>query len=180
MCGRYQLNISDSKKSKQIKERAQKLNLVYKQGEIFPNDTVLCMIPNESKIDLSVMKWGIKNKSFQINARKESLDDHISYNEMRNRRCAVVCSGFYEWDKDKSKYYINTDDELFYLACIFNENNELLIVTQAADERFMGIHDRMPLILNQEEMIAYIHNKDINTAKKRLYITKDENDIRLF
>lgn len=180
MCGRYQFSLSDTKKGKQIRERAQKLNLVYKEGEIFPNDTVLCMIPIEAKIDLSVMKWGIKNKTFQINARKESIDDHPSYNEMRNRRCAVICNGFYEWDKNKNKYYINTEDEFIYLACIFNEDNELLIITQAADDKFKSIHDRMPLILSQDEMIAYIHNKDIKTVKKNLVFTKDEDDIRLF
>ena len=78
MCGRYEFNVSSSKKGKQIKERAEKLNLVYKEGEVFPDDDVLCIIPVESKIDLKVMKWGIRNKSFQINARMESLEDNIS------------------------------------------------------------------------------------------------------
>ena len=51
MCGRYNFKTSDSRKGKQLKERARKLNLTYKEGEIFPSDNVLCIIPAESKID---------------------------------------------------------------------------------------------------------------------------------
>ena len=155
------------------------MDLVYKEGEIFPNDPVLCIIPMESKIDLSVMKWGIAKHGFQINARMESLQDRPTYTDMKDRRCAVVCSGFYEWDKDKRKYLVTTGDEVFYLGCIFNQDNELLVLTQAADETFARIHERMPLILDQKEMIAFIHHRDILTGKKELEF-KPEDDLRLF
>ena len=107
MCGRFEFSLKDDKKGKQIKERAEKLNLVYKQGEVFPTDQVLCIIPVENKIDLSVMKWGVNNKSLQINARKESIEDKPSYKEIKDNRCAVICNGFYEWDKQKNKYLIS-------------------------------------------------------------------------
>ena len=180
MCGRYEFALTDSEKSRQILERTQILNLIYKQGEIFPTDKVLCVIPKESKIDLTTMTWGIKHKSLQINARKESIADRYSYHEMKNKRCAVISNGFYEWDKDKNKYYINTNDEFIYLACIFNENNELLIITQSADDSFNNIHDRMPIIMSEDEMIKFVHNEDTMIDKKNLNITKDETDIRLF
>ncbi len=111
MCGRYSLKLSNSRKGKQLSERSAKLGLKYKEGEIFPGDQVLCVIPRESLIDLSVMKWGIQNRFFQINARYESLQDSISYADMKKRRCAVVCNGFYEWDADKRKYYEPTQKE---------------------------------------------------------------------
>ena len=178
MCGRFEFSLKDDKKGKQIKERAEKLNLVYKEGEIFPTDQVLCIIPVENKIDLSVMKWGINNKSLQINARKESIDDKPSYNEIRNNRCAVICNGFYEWNKQKDKFYISGDDEYMYLACIFNNNKELLIITQAADGEFLNIHDRIPLIMNQEEMLRFIHNEDGLIKDKKLTFTS-MNEISL-
>ena len=180
MCGRYQFNVSSSKKGKQIRERAEKLKLVYKEGEVFPDDDVLCMIPVESKIDLKVMKWGIRSRSFQINARMESLNDRISYAQMRSRRCAVICNGFYEWDKNKDKYYFHTDDEFIYLAAVFNENNELLILTQAADEEFSRIHSRSPIVMDQEEMLKFIHNEDALFQKKDLTFEKEDKEIRLF
>ncbi len=179
MCGRYLLNLTSTKKAKQIRERAEKMNLVFKEGEIFPNDQVLCIIPVESKIDLAVMKWGIRNRSFQINARMESLNDRPSYSAIKEKRCAVVCSGFYEWDRDKKKYLVSAEEEVFYLGCIFNDENELLILTQAADEEFSRIHERMPIVMNQKEMISFIHNEDIVFEKKKLDYSAEE-DLRLF
>lgn len=180
MCGRFHFGVLPDKKGEQIKQRAEKLNLVYKQGEIFPTDNVLCIIPKESKIDLSVMKWGINSKSLLINARVETIEDRPTYNGIKNNRCAVICNGFYEWDKQKNKYYINFDEEYMYLACIFNEENELVILTQASSGEFENIHDRVPIIMNQEEMINYIHSKKDIFEKKKLIINKVDEDMKLF
>ena len=105
MCGRYELKLSDSALSNSLKERIKKNDLVFKQGEIFPNDDVLCIIPMKDRIDLRVKKWGIRSLSFQINARIESLDRKY-YARMLDKRCAIICNGFYEWNADKDKYYI--------------------------------------------------------------------------
>lgn len=180
MCGRFHFGVLPDKKGEQIKQRAEKLNLVYKQGEIFPTDNVLCIIPKESKIDLSVMKWGINSKSLLINARVETIEDRPTYNAIKNNKCAVICNGFYEWDKQKNKYYINFDEEYMYLACIFNEENELVILTQASSGEFENIHDRVPIIMNQEEMINYIHSKKDIFEKKKLIINKVDEDMKLF
>ena len=180
MCGRFEFSLKDDKKGKQIRERAEKLNLVYKEGEIFPTDQVLCIIPAENRIDLSVMKWGINNRSLQINARKESIDDRPSHKEIRNNRCAVICNGFYEWNRQKDKFYVSCDDEYMYLACIFNSKKELLIITQASDGEFSKIHERIPMIMNQEEMLKYIHNEDAVFTRKKLKIEKKNDDLKLF
>ena len=97
MCGRFHFGILPDKKGKQIKEKAQKLNLVYSEGEIFPTDDVLCIIPNESKIDLAVMKWGISSKSLLINARIENIDMRPPYKFY----------GVYELDDEKSTKHEN-------------------------------------------------------------------------
>ena len=180
MCGRYEFTLKEDNKAKQIKQRSEKLNLIYKEGEIFPNDNVLCIIPVENKIDLSVMKWGINTKSFQINARMETINDRNTYDEYKNNRCAVICNGFYEWDKNKNKYYISTDDDYVYLACIFNSNNELLIITKASNSSLKHIHDRMPIIMNQSEMLRYIHNEDFTFNNKNLIIENIDENIKLF
>lgn len=180
MCGRYNFKTSDSRKGKQLKERARKLNLTYKEGEIFPSDNVLCIIPAESKVDLTTMKWGIQNRSFQINARVESLNDKPSYAEIKNKRCAVICNGFYEWDKEKKKYYIHTDEEFIYLACIFNDANELLILTKASSGEFEKIHHRTPIIMDQDEMLRYIHSQDGLFKPKDLKFEIQDDDLKLF
>ena len=180
MCGRFHFGILPDKKGKQIKEKAQKLNLVYSEGEIFPTDDVLCIIPNESKIDLAVMKWGISSKSLLINARIENIEDRPTYNEIKNNRCAIICNGFYEWDKDKNKYYISFDEDYMYLACIFNSKKELVILTQSSDCEFSHIHNRVPIIMNQKEMINYVHNRNDIFVKKNMIIKQVNDDIKLF
>jgi len=180
MCGRYSFKLSDSKKGKQISQRAEKLSLIYKEGDIFPGDQVLCMIPSGSKIDLAVMKWGVSSRSFLINARYETLDDRPTFSEMKDKRCAVISNGFYEWDKDKKKYYVHTSDEFIYLACIFNSRNELLILTEAADEAFSRVHDRSPIVMDQSEMLRFIHNERGTISKKDLVFEMEEEELKLF
>ena len=180
MCGRFHFGIKDDTKGKQIKEKAQKMNLVYAEGEIFPTDSVLCVIPNESKIDLSVMKWGISSKSLLINARVENINDRPTYNSIKHNRCAVICNGFYEWDKEKNKYYISFDEEYMYLACIFNEKNELVILTTSSCGEFSNIHNRSPIVMNQTEMLNYIHGNSDIFSKKKYSIHKVNEDISLF
>lgn len=180
MCGRFHFGITPSTTGKQIKEKAEKLNLVYNEGEIFPTNNVLCIIPKESKIDLTVMKWGIEAKSLLINARIESIDDRPTYSVIKNNRCAVICDGFYEWDNDKNKYYISFEEEYMYLACIFNENNELVILTRESEGDFKKIHSRIPIIMSKSEMFNFVHNKNDIFTRKILKIEKSDEDIKLF
>lgn len=180
MCGRFHFGILPNNKGKQIKQRALKLNLVYNEGEIFPTNNVLCVIPKETKIDLDVMKWGISSKSLLINARIESINDRPTYNAIKNNRCAIICNGFYEWDSNSNKYYIDFDEDYLYLACIFNENKELVIITKSSDGNFSKIHDRVPVIMNQSEMLKYIHNESGIFIPKNLHIHEVNDDIKLF
>lgn len=180
MCGRYHFNILPDKKGKEIKERAEKLKLIYKEGEIFPTDNVLCVIPKENKIDLKVMQWGIKAKTLLINAREETLSDKYTFKNIKNNRCALIMNGFYEWDKEKNKYYITFKNKYMYLAGIFNAKNELVILTQEATNDFKNIHERLPIIMNQKEMLAYIHGSDNNVTKKELIINKRNDELKLF
>ena len=180
MCGRYHFGINDSKKGRKIKERTEKLDLVFKTGDVFPGNSVLCVIPKGSALDLAVKKWGIKNKSFQINARLESIPEKISYKDMKENRCAVLCDGFYEWDASKEKYFITFNEEYMYLACIYNDDDELLIITREASEVFDGIHDRMPVILDEEEMHKYLNGEDYLCETKDLHVNKAEYEVPLF
>ena len=180
MCGRFHFGIIPNEKGKEIKERIEKLNLVFKTGEIFPTDNILCVIPKENKTDLSVMKWGIKANSLIINAKVETIDDRLTFKSIKYNRCAVISNGFYEWDNEKNKYYITTSDDYIYLACIFNENKELVILTKAATNDFKHIHSRMPIIMNKQEMFRYIHNEDYSFEKKELNISQISQEISLF
>jgi len=180
MCGRFHFGILPNELGQKLKQRTEKLNLVYSEGEIFPSNNVLCVIPKESKVELATMKWGIQAKSLLINARIESVEDRPTYNEIKNNRCAIICNGFYEWDKDKNIYYISFEDDYMYLACIFNKKDELVILTMASDKEFSKIHDRKPIIMNKKEMLNYIHGCNDVFTTKRMNIKQINQDIKLF
>lgn len=180
MCGRYHLGIKSDKTGKKITERAQELNLVYDLDEIFPTNDVLCIIPRETKIDLSVKKWGIKSKSLIINARIESINDRPTFNEIKYNRCAIICDSFYEWDKDKNKYEISFLEDYMYLACFFNTKDELVILTREAYGEFKKIHNRIPIIMNRDEMLMFVHNEETIISEKKLIIKQLNQDISLF
>ena len=178
MCGRYEFSFNPSKVSKQIEDKAKASDLKYKTGEVFPGDDILCMIAREEKIDLIVLKWGIKKESLRINARIETIENNPAYYQNTFKPCAVIANGFYEWDKHHDKYYLKCKDEFIYLAAIYNVEG-LLIITKAADETMQGIHERMPIIMDQKEMIRYVHDGKISDSSKQLFIDKT-NESRLF
>ncbi len=181
MCGRYHFGYTDSQFSQKIKQRAKKLKLTYKTGEIFPTDNVLCIMNVGSSLDLAVKKWGIRNKTnFQINARIESVNEKNFYKDLKNHRCVLLCDGFYEWDKEKNKYFISLKEEYFYLAAIYNDNDELLIITKEAHGDFNKIHDREPLILNKEEVKDFLINDKYDVSLKEFQIELVNEEIKLF
>jgi putative SOS response-associated peptidase YedK len=99
---------------------------------------------------------------------------------MIDKRCAIICNGFYEWNSEKDKFFIHTDEEYVYLAGIYNESDELLIITRQADDSFSKIHSRIPLLMNRMEMLEYLKGSDEKISDKKLHIERTEEKIALF
>lgn len=107
-----------------------------------------------------------------LNAKAEALENSKLYsNSFFNRRCIVLCSGFFEWRKVKRQkipYYISLkDDEMFVFAGIWNQTttktgsfiNNYAIVTIEANELMATIHNekkRMPLILSPHDALRWL------------------------
>lgn len=106
-----------------------------------------------------------------INARAETIDTAASYrNAFIKRRCLIVADGFFEWkalsSKKKQPYAIALQDRKpFALAGIWEawknpETGEWLrtcsIVTTEANDTVSQIHDRMPVILHEEDYPSWL------------------------
>jgi putative SOS response-associated peptidase YedK len=82
---------------------------------------------------------------------------------LKNKRCLVPASGFYEWKKDgtrKIPYYIHLKDSpLFAIAGLYDlwydafnvAHPTYAIITTDANELVAPLHNRMPVILKQED-----------------------------
>jgi len=104
-----------------------------------------------------------------INARVESLAEKPMFRDLlKSRRCLVPASGFFEWKKEigrKVLFYIHVkDDPVFGFAGLYdiwrNPAGEILqtytIITTAANELVAPLHNRMPVILRQDDEIRWL------------------------
>jgi putative SOS response-associated peptidase YedK len=134
---------------------------------------------DEGERHLAVLHWGLvpfwaKEKSIgarMINARAETAAEKPAFRAaFRHRRCLVPANGFYEWqraaDGGKQPYLIRRPDgEPFAFAGLWEsweskENGEVLescsILTTDANRTLEPIHHRMPVILNQAGVDAWL------------------------
>lgn len=124
---------------------------------------------------LTLMEWGLvpswmkdPSKAGFINARIEGILAKPSYRgPIRKKRCLVPADGFYEWQKRKTGGRLTKvpwlirrkDHALFAFAGIYDEwqgeGGELMetyaILTTAPNELMRPIHDRMPVILREDQ-----------------------------
>lgn len=109
-----------------------------------------------------------------INCRADSLAQNTGlWTTMKARkRCIVLCQGFYEWHTKngyKTPYYIKRrDGKLMCFAglwdCVRYENMDeklwtYTIVTTDSNTQLRWLHDRMPVILEKEQIVKWLDPK---------------------
>lgn len=72
----------------------------------------------------------------------------------------IPSSGFYEWDRYKSKYrFTSADGGILLLAGFYREEQDkprFTILTTEANDSMINIHDRMPLMISRNEISSWI------------------------
>jgi len=136
------------------------------RGEVFPTNIAPVITDN----GVAAVKWGFpqwKKSGVIINARAETaLEKKTFQKPLRERRCAVLSSGFFEWGRSgggklKDKFLLPRPGEhVLYMAGMVNtfhdafgiEYNAFVILTTSANDSVSPIHDRMPVILAADEV----------------------------
>ena len=108
--------------------------------------------------------YGREGVKALINARGESVADKPFFRSaFKDKRCLVLADGFYEWrraSKGKVPYRIVLrSKEAFAFAGIWSQVHDssgslrstFAIITTVANQLVKIIHDRMPVILGQED-----------------------------
>lgn len=162
MCGKYFVNEDYFKKQylSKIEKHYQQQQLdLWKLNDVYPKDIVLT-VDNKR---FQLMKWQYHLFDRNIhNSRIESIIDKDYYmSDYHNNKCLILASGFYEFDRNKNEYYFKTNDEVLYLAGLYQKINDLnhcsIITTQAEQSKL--IHQRIPIVLNQQQAREYLLNK---------------------
>ena len=168
MCGRYYI---DSDMADEIEKVVHKIDQRIRQkhfaGDIFPTNVAPIIEKSEHGLKLYVCKWGYpvsQGKNLVINARTESVMDKPSFrNGILYHRILIPASGFYEWNRIKEKnVFSRYDAPVLYMAgfCDWFENERrFVIMTTAANESMIKVHDRMPLIVEKGQMKDWFDDK---------------------
>ena len=178
MCGRYYIdNEEENIKVRAILAELEKRRLpMFDQvriGEIFPSQ-IAPVIVREPAIGVTVrpMKWGFPRTGgggLVINSRSEKADVTPMFQKAaRERRCLVPASHFFEWrrisgrkTKDKYAFRPDTEEPLMYMAGFYGQflggfagggYDGFAILTHQADGQMSPYHDRMPVILESENL----------------------------
>ncbi|OUP63295.1 hypothetical protein B5F13_10935 [Drancourtella sp. An177] len=134
--------------------------------DIRPTEWAPVLTWSENGIRLSSQRWGypgIRNTGVIINARAESVrDKKIFENGIRYHRAVIPASHFYEWNTNKEKStFRRSDGKVLYMAGFFDmlENEErFVILTTQANKSMQNVHDRMPLILEKDQIELWLRN----------------------
>jgi len=143
------------------------------RGEVLPTS----IAPVIENYEIVAVKWGFphwKNTGVIINARSETaLEKRMFGKALRERRCVIPSSGFYEWShrsepdrsggkrKAKEKFLFRRPGEhMLYMAGMAStftdalgvEYSAFTILTTAANDSVAHVHDRMPVILAADEI----------------------------
>ena len=131
---------------------------------ICPTDLV-AVVTGGSGRRLRAMRWGLLPAWYKtptdgpliINARSDTIAVKPAFREaVRQRRCIVPASGFYEWSAGPNGsrlpwYFTRLDGAPLALAGIWQRWGDIdtcAIVSTEAGEAMAGVHDREPVILD--------------------------------
>ena len=151
----------------------------FERYNIAPSQDILAIrtAPETGRPEWVMLRWGLVpfwskepgGKRPLINARAEGIEANPSFRgPVRHRRCIVPASGFYEWGRQgtgKQPYCVRpAAAEVFALAGIWDhwegKRGEVIesvaIITTSANELMQPIHDRMPVILEEEDVAGWI------------------------
>ena len=172
MCGRFYTDFDDAQYREMLamlylKSEKDAGLLMLKNGEVFPTDQVAALDSTGAR----AMRWGFARfdgKGKVINARSETaLEKNMFRTPMLTQaglpqagRCLIPASAYFEWetrDKEKIKYKLRPAKEgLFTFAGLYRSETGsntpvFVILTAPAAEGISFIHERMPLMLNEQK-----------------------------
>lgn len=133
-------------------------------GDVCPGREALVLRAEGGNLVWGWQRWGFsgfRDKKLVINARCESVMEKPMFRDsIRCRRVVIPAAGFYEWNagREKSSFY-RKDAPVLFLAGLgrWQEDGEhFVILTTRANESMKPVHDRMPLVLDQKEVLEWM------------------------
>lgn len=153
-----------------------------KEADVFPSDAALVLgesqIPGE--MEFCRKKWGFKmdgQSRLLINVRAETALLKPGFSgHVKERRCVIPAAWFYEWKSrpagggGKERItFLRQKEEPVLMAGFYRQEEDgdhFVILTTRANSTMEPVHDRMPLILEPEEVGPWLFS--LEEAKELL------------
>ena len=179
MCGRFTLSRQDAEElAAELGVPVESLANYEPRYNIAPTDNHWIVRTKYEERQLLPARWGLVNSwakdakraAQQINARAESLASRSAFKgAFAKRRCVVPADGFFEWVGGKGArqpiWFHRADGGLILFAGLYESwqpqpdewQRTFSIITTEANEVVEPIHDRMPVILADEQVDEWLY-----------------------
>lgn len=178
MCGRYVIE-DFQELSETLRQIPFQIDYNPKPNwNVAPTQVMPVLLERHDDLIVEPMKWGLippwtkpgeRPKVAPINARTETVAEKSMFKGLiRNRRCVVPASGFYEWKRTggpKTPYYIQmANKEMMLFAGLYDLRDDheseaigsYTILTGRPNHIMAEIHDRMPTILHPDDVKRWL------------------------
>lgn len=160
MCGRYYVDEEMAGEIERLVRSLDKSICPARRRDVFPSQNALILRSRGEGLSAEQMRWGFpgyNDRGLLINARAESALERKTFRGcVRNRRCVIPATGFYEWNREKEKFrFERKSGGTLFLAGCFEEGKDrdrFVVLTTAANPSVLPVHDRMPLVLEKQEI----------------------------
>lgn len=166
MCGRYYVDDDTAREIEKIVKELDRKHRGRLSGDIHPSEISTVLTGRQTALSAELMRWGFpqyQRKGLLINARAETVLEKKGFRDsVLHRRCIIPAKHFYEWDAEKTKVaFSRFDSPILYMAGFYNcfqNEDRYIILTTAANASVEKVHDRMPLLLEREELEPWIYD----------------------
>ena len=176
ICGRYYVDDDTAREiEKLIRQVDEKMKRETKvepvklaAKDIHPSEISPILTASQGRLKCVWQRWGFpgggaegRKKQLIFNARSESaLEKPFFRDSILHRRAVIPAAGFYEWSRNREKnvFYREGRPVLFMAGCFrhYEDGGRFVILTTSANASMRPVHDRMPLVLEREEVAAWI------------------------
>lgn len=167
MCGRYYIDENAMNKVKELLQETDtswKLCTEKNTGDVHPSEKALVLTGKGPHLSAEWMQWGFPQKDGKgllINARAETVSERVTFREsVLHRRCVIPARHYYEWNRAKEKVTFMGKEPVLYMAGLyqrFGGEERFVILTTQANLSVSPVHDRMPLLLEENEVENWIY-----------------------
>ncbi|MFY4775366.1 SOS response-associated peptidase [Metabacillus sp. RGM 3146] len=184
MCGRYSLfdDLAVLQETFHFKYDGE----ILPRYNIAPSQQILAITLEDEKRTGKQFRWGLippwskdmKIGYKMINARSETAHEKASFKKpLQSKRCLIPCSGYYEWKHEGTKkqpyHFFMKNHEPFVFAGLYDrwQSEEAVIysctiLTCEPNTIAEKVHDRMPVILSDEDQDKWLsHDTDLSSLK---------------